>query len=55
MPKKKRKATDNPKTQHERFKALARDVGANDPKALEKVFGKVIPPRRPSGSGDNRN
>ena len=46
MPKKKADPKDTPEAQHKRFKELAREVGANDPKAFEKTFGKVVPPKK---------
>lgn len=44
----KRKPSDpKEKPQHERFKELAREVGADESsKAFEKVFGQVVPPKK---------
>jgi hypothetical protein len=33
--------------QKERFIEFAREVGADDDKALERSFGKVVPPKKP--------
>lgn len=47
MPKKK-PADPNEKPQHERFKELARETGANrNAGAFEKAFDKVVPPAKP--------
>jgi hypothetical protein len=47
MPKKKAPPED-PAKQHERFKELARETGANkNAKAFERAFEKVVPPARP--------
>lgn len=35
------------KSQKERFIEFAKSVGADDEKALEKTFGKAVPPKRP--------
>ena len=47
MPKKKLPAED-PKAQHERFKELARETGADkNAEAFDKAFGKIVPPVKP--------
>ncbi len=33
--------------QSERFKQAARELGCDDGEALERAFGKIVPPRRP--------
>lgn len=35
------------KPQKQRFIEFAREVGADDPDALERVFGKAVPPKKP--------
>lgn len=43
---KKPKLTDPER--HKRFEAMAREVEASeDPKAFDKAFKKVVPPRKP--------
>lgn len=34
------------KSQKERFIEFAKSVGADDPKAMEKAFGKAVPPKK---------
>lgn len=47
MPKKKT-PEEAPAKQHERFKELAREVGADkNTDAFEKAFGKVVPSIKP--------
>lgn len=46
MPKKKAPPED-PAKQHKRFKEAAKKIGANDDKAFERAFGKIVPPARP--------
>lgn len=47
MPQKKTPPED-PKEQHKRFKEHAREIGADkDPEALERAFGKAVPPKKP--------
>lgn len=44
----KRKA-DDPE-QYERFRQMAREVETDDaPEAFDRVFQKIVPPKRPSG------
>lgn len=45
MPKKKPPTPDE-KPQHERFKEAAKKIGANDEKAFENAFGKIVPPKK---------
>lgn len=48
MPKKKDPPED-PAKQHERFKELAREVGADESgEKFERAFGKIVPPKKPS-------
>lgn len=35
------------KPQKERFIEFAKSVGADDPKAMERTFGKAVPPKKP--------
>lgn len=52
MPKKKDPPED-PKAQHERFKELARETGADkNAGEFEKAFGKVVPPAKTKHQGD---
>jgi hypothetical protein len=44
--------TDN---QSERFKQAARELGCDDGEALERAFGKIVPPRRPSKDHVDKN
>jgi hypothetical protein len=47
MPKKKDPPED-PKAQHERFKEVAREIGADESgKEFERVFGRVVPSKAP--------
>lgn len=47
MPKKKSPAED-PKEQHDRFKEVAREHGADESgEKLERAFGKIVPPAKP--------
>jgi hypothetical protein len=50
MPKKK-PPDPNEKPQHERFKELARETGADkNPGAFDEAFGKIVPAKSPKGS-----
>ncbi len=47
MPKKK-DLPEDPAKQHERFKAAAKQIGADTSgKAFEEAFGKIVPPAKP--------
>jgi len=47
MPKKKADPKDTPEAQHERFKELAREVGADKSgKKFEEAFDKIVPPKK---------
>jgi hypothetical protein len=49
MPKKKDPPED-PAKQHQRFKELARETGADkNAEAFERTFEKVVPPAKPKG------
>jgi hypothetical protein len=38
-----------PKSQHQRFIETARELGCDeDPKAFERTFSKVVPPKKPT-------
>ena len=45
MPKKKAPAKAK-KPQGERFKEFAKQIGATDPKALERVFSQAVPAKK---------
>ena len=48
----KKPADPNEKPQHERFKELARETGANrNADAFEKAFEKIVPPAKPKADG----
>lgn len=42
-----KKSKPKQKPQKERFIEFAKSVGADDPKALERTFGKAVPPKKP--------
>jgi hypothetical protein len=42
-----KKAKPKQKPQKERFIEFAKSVGADDPKAMERTFGKAVPPKKP--------
>mgnify|MGYP001501964921 FL=1 len=46
MPAKKASKAKPKPPQKERFIAFAKSVGADDPKAMERAFGKAVPPKK---------
>jgi hypothetical protein len=48
MAAKKKTPAKKQKPQKQRFIEFAKEVGADDPKALERVFGKTVPPKKPT-------
>ncbi len=40
------KKQDASVSQSERFKQAARELGCDDGEALERAFGKIVPPKR---------
>jgi len=48
MPKKKVDPKETPEAQHKRFKALAKETGADkSARDFEKTFDKLVPPKKP--------
>lgn len=45
---KKKAPTKKAKSQRERFIEFAKSVGADDDKALDRAFGKAVPPKKGS-------
>lgn len=49
----KRKPKKTDKKQSERFKATARELGADEsPENFERVFSKLVPPKKPARGQD---
>ena len=46
MAAKKKTPAKKAKSQKERFIEFAKSVGADDDKALDRTFGKVVPPKK---------
>lgn len=48
MPKKNPPPPSNEKPQHERFKEVAREIGADEnAEAFERTCGRIVPPVKP--------
>jgi hypothetical protein len=54
MPKKKKRPSEKPKSQHERFKDMALELGADTSgKAFRKAFKKIVPPKSSKSAKSN--
>jgi hypothetical protein len=49
------KSTKNTSTQSRVFIDKARELGCDeDPKAFKRAFSKIVPPKKPKGSGGDK-
>ncbi|QGZ94004.1 hypothetical protein [Terricaulis silvestris] len=48
MAAKKKTPAKKQKPQKERFIEFAKSIGADDPKAMERTFGKAVPAKKPT-------